>query len=66
MTLKKWYAVLVITAFISVISFFQINSYFADKHKINWLFIVVGVLFAIATGYSFYMCNKLGNPGKPK
>ena len=66
MTLKKWYAVLVISAFIAVISFFHVNSYIGDKHHINGLFVIIGVVFSLVAGYSFYMCNKIGNPGKDR
>jgi uncharacterized membrane protein len=66
MSLKKWYAVMVVTAFIGVISFFQINSYFADKHKANGVFIIIGILFSLAAIGSYFMANKIGNPGKDK
>lgn len=66
MSLKKWYALMVVTAFIAVISFFHINSYFADKHKINGLFLVVGIVFSLVALYSYYMANKIGNPGKDR
>lgn len=62
----RWFTVMVITAFVSVISFFNINSYFADKHKINWLFTVVGIIFALVAIYSYAKANQYGNPGKPK
>jgi putative Ca2+/H+ antiporter (TMEM165/GDT1 family) len=66
MTVKKWFAVMTITAFIGVISFFHVNSYIADKNKINGLFIVAGVVFSLVAIYSFWQANKFGNPGKPK
>jgi len=66
MTVAKWYTVLVIAAFASVISFFNINSAFADAHKVNGLFKIAGIIFGLVAAYSYYMANKLGNPGDPK
>ena len=37
----------VIFAFASVISFFTVNSYFADSHHMNGVFIGAGVVFAL-------------------
>jgi len=65
MTVKKWFTVLVIAAFASVISFFQINSYFADTHKLNGVFKIAGIVFGIIAAYSYYRANKLGNPRHP-
>jgi hypothetical protein len=48
---NKYFAGMVICAFISVISFFQINGYKVDQHNLNWLCILIGVLFAGATIY---------------
>lgn len=47
---------MVITAFISVISFFQLNSYWADKHHFNGIFgwLGIGIVFGIAAAYCLY------------
>jgi len=66
MTVKKWYLIMVLTAFSGFVLLINTNSYFADKHKINWLFTVVGIALALVAGYSYYKANKLGNPGDPK
>jgi hypothetical protein len=36
---------LAVMAFLSAISFMQIDSFFADRHHINWLFWTVGIFF---------------------
>lgn len=40
--------------FASFISFFQINSAFADKHHINGVWIVAGIGLGLAAIYSMY------------
>ncbi len=45
--MNKNFLLAVVCAFASAISFFTINSYFADKHHLNALFIVTGVVCAI-------------------
>ncbi len=64
MTVKKWYTLLVLTAFAAFLLLINTNSWMADKYKINWLFIVVGVALALVAIYSYYKANKLGNPRK--
>jgi FtsH-binding integral membrane protein len=54
---KKWFAFMTVFAFASVICFFNVNSYFADKHRINALFIVFGILFAILAVYGLKKVN---------
>lgn len=60
-TAKKWFAFMVVAAFISVISFFQINSAFADKANINGLFTVGGILFALIACYCLYRVTQNAN-----
>lgn len=48
----------VILAFASAICFFQIDSSFADKHVINWLFISGGILFGSLAGFMLYVTWK--------
>jgi uncharacterized membrane-anchored protein len=43
---KKWFIIMSALAILSLVSFFQINSYFADKHKINGLFTLLGIILA--------------------
>lgn len=52
MNTKRWFALTVVFAFLSVISFFNINSYYGDTHHFNGVFGFLGlgiVLGGIAT-----------------
>lgn len=42
----RWFLI-VGFAFASVLSFFSINSYWADQNKINWLLHITGFVFGI-------------------
>lgn len=53
-----WFTLTVIAAFIGMVSFFQINSYFADKHKVNGLFTVMGIVFTLAAIFCIWKANK--------
>jgi hypothetical protein len=48
--LNPWYGFMVILAFGSVISFFQIDSYWADKHNFNGLkgWLGIGIALGVA------------------
>jgi len=46
--LNPWFGFMVIAAFVSVISFFQINSAWADEHNFNGKWLVIGIVFALA------------------
>lgn len=54
MTTKQWFAVMVLFAFASVISFFQIDSYWADQNDFNGLFGWLGI--GIVTGLVAIFC----------
>ena len=41
--------------FASIISFFQINSAFADKHHINGVWIVSGIVCGLASIYCMWV-----------
>ncbi len=56
--INPYYGFMVVAAFASIISFFQVNSAFADKHHINWLWIVLGVVFALVFVYFGWKANK--------
>lgn len=59
---KKWFAFMAVTAFISVISFFQINSYWADQHHFNGIFgwLGLGILFGLAAVFCLTKVMKYG------
>lgn len=50
----KYWAATVVLAFVGIISFFQVNSYFADKNNINWLFKVIGTVGVVGALYCVY------------
>lgn len=47
MSTKTSWVILVVAAFLSVISFFQINSAWADAHNFNTGFILIGIVLAL-------------------
>lgn len=47
MNTKTAWVVVIIAAFASVISFFQINSAWADKHHFNTGWLVIGIVAGI-------------------
>jgi hypothetical protein len=59
-----FWAACVVSAFTSIISFFQINSYGADKNNTNGLFLVMGIVFFVAAVYSLYKVSQNTNTGK--
>ena len=60
---KKYWKLTGAFGFASFISFFQINSAFADKHHINGLWWVLGIGCAIAAAYSFYVVTQNAGGG---
>ncbi len=60
MSTKKWFAVMAITAGLSVVSFFQINSYWADKNKFNGGWTVIGIVLGLAAVVALYKVIKQG------
>lgn len=37
----------VLMAFLAVLSFFHVGSYYADQHHLNWLFWLAGIVLSI-------------------
>jgi hypothetical protein len=52
--MNPWWIGLVILAFGSVISFFQINSYYADTHDMNFFFTILGIVLGLAALFCLY------------
>lgn len=52
-------------AFISIISFFQINSYWSDKHHFNGLFgwLGIGIVTGLLAIWQLYYVIKQGGGG---
>lgn len=57
---NPWYGFMVIAAFASIISFFQINSYWADKNNFNGLFgwLGIGIVSGLAAVFFLWKANK--------
>lgn len=66
MTTTKWFLTMTAFAFGSVISFFQINSYWADKHNFNGLigWLGIGIVLGLAACYCLSKVAKQGGTGK--
>lgn len=56
-----YWAIAVVAAFVSVISFFNINSYWADTHGTNWLMWIGGFAGAIGTYWGLRNVAKRSN-----
>ena len=60
---KKFWLLTAITGFGSLISFFQINSAFADEHKLNTVWLIAGIVLAIGAIYSIYQVSQNAGGG---
>jgi hypothetical protein len=61
----QWFAFMTVFAFASVISFFQINSYWADKNDFNGIFGWLGI--GIVTGLlAIFGLSKVAKAGSGK
>lgn len=58
---RKFWAATVVLAFASVVSFFHINSYVADKNGLNGVFTVAGIVLALVAAGCLY--KGVINPG---
>lgn len=63
MRAHHWIIITVIFAFISVISFFQINSAWADAHNFNTWWKVIGVVTGIVAIICLIKTAKAGGGG---
>lgn len=59
----QWFIFMVVFAFASVLSFFQINSYWADQHNFNGLFgwLGIGIVTGLAAVFGLYKTAKNSN-----
>lgn len=53
-----WFTLCVISAFAGMICYFSINSWFADKHKLNTEFLIAGIAFTILSLFFIYKAQK--------
>lgn len=60
MTTKTWWGITVVFAFASVISFFQINSYWADQHHFNGIagWLGIGIVTGLIAVFGLYNVSK--------
>lgn len=63
MSIKLRFFLASMTAILAAVSFFQVNSYFADKHNINSVFIIVGVALALFAIFQFWTISKDAGTG---
>lgn len=61
---RKWFVAMCILAFGSIISFFQINSYWADKNHFNTPWLIIGIVLGLCAVYCLKMVNKYGGSSK--
>lgn len=62
-TSKQWFIFMTVFAFASVISFFQIDSAWADAHDFNGLFgwLGIGILTGLTAIFGLYKTNQKSN-----
>lgn len=62
-TAKKWFLGMVIFAFASAISFFQINSYWADQHHFNGGWLAIGIVLGSVAVFCLTKVIRNSNKG---
>lgn len=55
---NPWFILSVLAAFIGMISYFQINSYKADKNGLNGFWLITGIVFTLGAIYLMYKAYK--------
>lgn len=63
MRAHHWMIITVIFAFISVVSFFQVNSAWADAHHFNTGWKVIGAVTGLVAIFCLYKTAKAGGGG---
>lgn len=53
----RWFTAMVVFAFISIISFFQIDSAWADAHKFNTGWLVIGIVAGVAAVFCLWKAS---------
>jgi hypothetical protein len=61
---RKWFGLMCVFAFASVISFFQINSYWADQNHFNTGWLIIGIVTGLCAIGCLYKVNKYGGSSK--
>lgn len=55
----RYWTAMAVLAFASVLCFFQINSYRADKHHLNTFYIVAGIVLALGAIFFLKKANEI-------
>jgi hypothetical protein len=63
MKAQHYFLLMVLSAFVSVITFFKVDSYWADTHDFNGSLIAIGVVFGLVAGFFLYKVIKNSNTG---
>lgn len=63
MSIKLRFALMSLLAMLSVVSFFHIDSFVADQHKINYLFWLAGFTFAALAIWNLVIIMKTAGTG---
>ena len=63
---KKYHIIWGLFAFLSIISFFHINSAIGDKYKINTVFLIAGIVFALLGAIFLIKVIRNSNGGTPQ
>jgi hypothetical protein len=58
---KKWFAAMVVLAFASVISFFQVDSAWADANNFNTGLKIAGTVLGLGAIFSLFKVTKNSN-----
>lgn len=60
---NQWFKFMTVFAFASVISFFQINSYWADQNDFNGLFgwLGIGLVTGVVAAFGLYKVSQKSN-----
>lgn len=59
-TAKQWFVFMAVAAFLSIVSFFQIDSAWADAHHFNGLFgwKGIGIITGLVAVFGLYKINQ--------
>ena len=58
MKVQNWFIIMTVLAFMSFISFLQIDSAYADDNNLNSTFLNIGVVSAVLAALALFMANQ--------
>lgn len=56
--INPWWGFVVVLSILSVISFFQVNSYWADKNNFNGAWKVIGIVLGLGAIFCYWKTTK--------